>query len=608
MKKFNFNKEYLIIIVLMLIYAIISFSNLGSLKAPKTYYKFDNLNDEAVIVLDESTNISKIRYYTAYDMGEFTINASDDGINYKTVTIMRTNSVFSWEETLLNTTTKYLKIVADNDRQVLGDIQIYDENDNKVSSVSTDKKYTSLIDELDTVPETIGYMNSTYFDEIYFARSAYEYVHNLSNYEWTHPPVGKLIISVPVLLFGFNPFVYRLMNNIAGLLMIPVMYFLAKKLFKDKKSAFLAAILMTFDNFHLAQSRMATVDSILVLFSLLSVLFMLNAFDKGISMKKQTKYLILSALFIGLAIATKWTGLYIGLGLAIVFLVCTYNQHKDSIKKLFKITKANLLIIINTLITIPISLYYFILIFDQIIAKRVIIIYFLVYFLLSIIYIIKTITKDKKLLNLFITCLVSFSTIPILIYVASYVLFPNVGNYDGTILGIINQIKVMYNYHAYLDATHPFSSDWYTWPIMYRPVWYYSGGIDDLRSTIVGIGNPAIWWFGIIATLALIHSFIKTRNNVDLFILIFILSTYVPYIFIGRIMFMYHFYIVLPFIMLAITSFFDKLNRKDKSNIWSISYIALVIAVFIIFYPVTTGKLISSSYVESLKWLSSWIF
>ena len=605
MKKIN--KEYLIVIVLMLIYSVISFSNLGSLKAPKTYFEF-KADNEAIINLSDKHKISKIRCYTGNNFGEFTIMQSLDGKTYEDLVDMKTNSVFSWEDTNLNATTKYLKIIPKYPNQVLGDIQIYDEYNQKITTMSGNKESSVLVDELSTVPDEISYLNSTYFDEIYFARSAYEYVHNISNYEWTHPPMGKLIIAIPTLLFGFSPLTYRIMNNLAGLLMIPVMYMLAKRLFKNEKSAFLAAILITFDNFHLAQSRLATVDSILVLFSLLSILFMLFSFDKNNSPKKQIKYLLLSGLFIGLAIATKWTGLYVGLGLAIIFFINLYNQNKKELKNIFKLNSLNLLIFINTLITIPVSIYYLMLLFSRNTAKTFITIYFAIFIIALIAYIYKHLLKEKYLFRLSIVCIISFIILPISIYILSYLIFPNVGNYDGSLTGVINQIKVMYNYHANLEATHPFTSKWYEWPIMYKPVWYYSGGANTIKSTIVGIGNPIIWWSSIPAILYSFYSLIKKHDKNDLFIIIFFLATYIPYVFVGRIMFMYHYYIVLPFAMLAIVSSFNKIAKKDKDNIFCSSYIAIVIAIFIIFYPVTTGKQVSNEYVEALKWLNSWVF
>ena len=45
------------------------------------------------------------------------------------------------------------------------------------------------------------------------------------------------------------PFYYRFMGNIAGILMIPIMYLLGKELFKKRKYAIASSLLMLLDNF-----------------------------------------------------------------------------------------------------------------------------------------------------------------------------------------------------------------------------------------------------------------------------------------------------------------------------------------------------------------------
>jgi hypothetical protein len=51
------------------------------------------------------------------------------------------------------------------------------------------------------------------------------------------------------------------------------------------------------------------------------------------------------------------------------------------------------------------------------------------------------------------------------------------------------------NYEAAVaDATHPYSSKWWTWPLLLRPVWYYWKDPGPITGTVVGIwgsGNPA---------------------------------------------------------------------------------------------------------------------
>ena len=547
--------DWIIIGVFVLFYAIISFNNLGTLENPQTFYKFTNAGDEAGIELENNIEqISKIRVYSGNETGSYDIFTSNDGENYDFLTTIEQTMAFSWSDFTLDKSFKYLKLVSKDFDTSIGEIQLYDQYGEKVSVVASDDQSEVLLDEKNTVPATISYLNSAYFDEIYFARSAYEYIQGIPTNEWVHPPLGKLIMTIPILLFGMNTFAYRFMGNIAGILMIPVIYALAKNLFKNRKWAILAGILMTFDCFHFAQTRMGTVDSFLVLFIMLSALFMYKyiVMDKNDKLNKKLLNLFLSGLFIGCSIATKWTGLYAGLALAIIFFGNMIYQNWKKPK-------------------------------DE---------------------------KDPDLIKVLLACVVFFVVIPLIIYVLSYLLFPTIyPNKVEGISGLIEQTKNMYEYHSKLTATHDFSSAWYTWPIMYKPVWYYvsyPGG--DIVSTIVGIGNPAIWWFGVVAALFTLVMSILKRKREYLFPTVFILCSWLPYLFIGRCMFMYHYFPTLPFIMLAIVALVRFITQKIRSNSFYLGYVILVVVLFILFYPVISGMLTSADYVNSLKWLKSWIF
>ena len=65
----------------------------------------------------------------------------------------------------------------------------------------------------------------------------------------------------------------------------------------------------------------------------------------------------------------------------------------------------------------------------------------------------------------------------------------------------------MYNYHRNLKATHGYSSPWWQWPLLIRPIWMYQGqGLPEGKiASISSMGNPAIWWPG---TLSLIACFL----------------------------------------------------------------------------------------------------
>lgn len=437
--------DWIIVTIIVIAYSILSFINLGSMKNPQTFRKFKQQWDTATLEINgDAKFISKIRHFSGEEVGEnYQVYGSIDGQNYENITAFADTYVFKWEDTPINKKLKYLRISSIGTKHsysYIGEVQFYDENGNKVSATAANADDKLLVDEPKTVPDTISYLNSVYFDEVYFPRTAYDYANNMTAYENVHPPLGKLIQMIPIITFGMTPFAYRLMGNIAGILMVLVMYVFGKSMFKRSKYAILAAILMAFDNFHFAQTRMGTVDSFLALFVLLSGFFMFKyiMLKPDDDMKEKIKNLFWSGLFFGLSVCVKWTGMYAGLGLCIMFF---YKMISEIVK-----------------------------------AKKF----------------------DKKYIKIMLWCVLFFIIIPATIYVLSYFLFPNVAPY-GSVSNfneLVRQTKMIYDYHSKLNAEHPYTSKWYTWPLTLKPVWLYVdlALTDGTWSTIVGLGNPAIWW------------------------------------------------------------------------------------------------------------------
>jgi len=73
-------------------------------------------------------------------------------------------------------------------------------------------------------------------------------------------------------------------------------------------------------------------------------------------------------------------------------------------------------------------------------------------------------------------------------------------------------------------------------------------------------------------------------------------------------MFLYHYFPVLPFIILTITNFFKDLENKIKVDFIIMSYLVFVVIFFIIYYPIVSGTPISNNRIENLKLFSSWYF
>jgi len=116
-----------------------------------------------------------------------------------------------------------------------------------------------------------------YFDEIYYPRAGEEYLSHKPIFEYTHPPLTKLIITLSMMMFGGlhglgnTGYGWRFLNIVIGALMVYVLYVFAKRLMRSTLFASAAALMLTFDGFHFVQSRIATPEITVAFFSLLTI-------------------------------------------------------------------------------------------------------------------------------------------------------------------------------------------------------------------------------------------------------------------------------------------------------------------------------------------------
>ncbi len=115
------------------------------------------------------------------------------------------------------------------------------------------------------------------FDEIYYARAGEEYLTHKEIFEFTHPPLTKLWITLSMILFGGmhgggdTSAGWRFLNLVMGALMVLVLYCFAKRLLGSTFFATVAAGLLLFDGFHYVQSRIATPEITVAFFALLTL-------------------------------------------------------------------------------------------------------------------------------------------------------------------------------------------------------------------------------------------------------------------------------------------------------------------------------------------------
>ncbi len=435
-----------------------------------------------------------------------------------------------------------------------------------------------------------GHPNETVFDEVHFGKfvSAY-YTHEY--YFDIHPPGGKLIIAGFAKLFNFSPeysfasigqpfpdnkyLFLRFLPNLAGALLPIVIFLLACELGIKRNVSLLAGILVALDNAILTQSRYILLDPFLLLFGFTSLWLYFKYKNKGGRLN-----LLLMALFAGLAISIKWTGLSF---LAVIGLLELGHVLRhlgwNKIWKLFVFFFA-----------IPLAVYFSI---------------FLIHFSI----LTKSGDGDAFMTPAFQKSLQgsSYSQTDTIKQLSAFGKF-------------IELNKAMYTTNKSLTATHPYGSQWYTWPFMARPIYYWNNAnmTNGHTERIYLIGNPVVWYASTVALLYLIINvigdlIIKKRkalseNKVPLILIGAYTINLLPFIGIGRVMFLYHYLTAYIFAILMLTYLINKLEFKNekRSSIFIVTAVIIAGIFFVYFSPLSYGLDISQQSFLNHIWVPSW--
>lgn len=567
--------DAVLVAAITLIYSCFALYDLGDKKAPATTY---DMQQNESIVLDFGANHypAVLSYYIApWHDRSFTLegkaNADDDWQSLGEITL---ESVFTWQDISLTNPFRYLRLTLNSYQASLLDFTFSDASGKALLPLNA-SEYTALFDENELHPADSTFRNSMYFDEIYHGRTAYEFINGLQTYENTHPPLGKIFIALGVALFGMNPFGWRIVGTLFGIAMLPFIYLFGKRMTHNTPAAALACSLFAFDFMHFAQTRIATIDVYITFFVIVMYYFMYQYCNMSFydtPFKRTLWPLGACGIAFGLGFACKWSGAYAGAGLAILFFVTLlrrYREYRYALNRPLGNTNG--------------------LSHADIIAKFV--------------------PYTRKTIGF---CIIFFVAIPFVIYLLSYLPFVD---YDAT--GLMDKMlrnqTTMLSYHGQLNATHPYSSSWQEWPFIVRPIWYYSNIVSStLREGISSFGNPLVWWMGIPAFLYTLYLSVREKDNKTArFLVIGYLAQYLPWVFITRLTFIYHYFPSVPFVVYMIVYCLMQLKKKVSHKTFPalvITYGILVFGLFLLFYPVLSGQPVESDFVTKyLRWFDGWV-
>jgi dolichyl-phosphate-mannose-protein mannosyltransferase len=417
-----------------------------------------------------------------------------------------------------------------------------------------------------------------------------------------HPPLGKWIIALGEYLFGATPFGWRFMVAVLGTLSILMVARIVRRLTRSDLVGTIAGLLLAVEGMHLVMSRTGLLDLILMFWVVAA--FGLLLIDRDRTRRRLADLVTrdglaavatdwgprlglrpwrwAAALALGLACSVKWSALWFVAFFMIMALVWDVSARRAiGVRMPWRAT----------------------LVRDAIPAALI--------------------------------------TIPIIltVYLASWTgWFLTDTGYarqwaDGSAPSIIpSALRSLWHYHAEawrfhigLNSTHPYGSNALSWPFQARPTSFYyesikdgSGGCptDNCSSAVTALGNPIIWWFGILAVLHQAWRWLGRRDWRSGAVLVGILAGWLPWLlYLDRTIFTFYTVVISPFLVMAVAMTLGTIigpadaparRRRDGAVAATVLVLAMVIAGWW-FYPVWTAEVIPYEAWRMRMWFSSWV-
>lgn len=485
----------------------------------------------------------------------------------------------------------------------------------------------------------LGRFNTLVFDEVYYAKFAYNYLSGTPFFDG-HPPLSKYLIAIAMGLGSqvptpqtamngltgglFAPWTYRWLNALTGSFIPLVILGIAYQLTYRRRYALIAGGFASLDGLFLVESRYALNNVYLVIFGLLGLWFLLLALNSAQS-PRRSGWLVLSGISFGASASIKWNGLWFLFGAYGLWIAAQGIQW-------FQVSRTGS----STAIKQE---------FSQL-----------------------EVPKDgrysplQKLYRLWWWQVgVYWGIIPALTYILDWIPHLKLNAKQGFWPDFWALQTEILQYHERVGNgpnIHPYCANWYSWLFMWRPVAYFykvTGKGDPLPTEVTlppttaekviydvhAMGNPFLWWFSTIAMFTVLAvlgwlGFQAISNRVAalrrraaltptqpvqpfpfnpserwlmLFLAINYLANLLPWVKVPRCTFLYHYMGASVFATMAIAWLVDRWlsSRQSYLRQMGVAVIALVAIAFLFWLPIYLGLPLSPEGFKLRMWLPSWV-
>lgn len=386
----------------------------------------------------------------------------------------------------------------------------------------------------------IQHPNTENFDEGHYVPAARMLLAHGGDPNWFHPPLAKYLIAAGIELAGDEPLGWRLMATLAGAFTLAGMYVWALALFRDHPLALWVALVTLVNHLLYVQARIAMLDTFMAAFLVWAIAAFCMAWNEEISGTSAGLWLSVSGVMFGLAMASKWAAVPAWLfAVALVALVRLLQaRQKEG----------------------PGGDFWY--------SRRL----------------WRSVGDPGLALRLVL--------LPLAVYFACFLPMLAQPGEHASLVGIFQQQTAMAGKLASVKARHYYASQWYTWPLTLRPIWYSfkrEGANGEWVRAVLLMGNPLIMWGGLVALLLAAWEWLRSGSRAAFLIVGWYCALYLSWALLPRkISFYFYYYPAALTLGLALGFVAQRYDRPKLFGVrwgrWS--FLALATAVFLVFLPV----------------------
>lgn len=429
----------------------------------------------------------------------------------------------------------------------------------------------------------LGRFNVFVFDEVYYAKFANNYLTHTPFFN-SHPPLSQYLIAIGIWIGDRLPigqdttntltgslhstFSYRWINALFGSCIPLLVAGLAYQLTLRVSYGFLAALLISLDGLFLVDSRYALNNIFLIFFGLLGQLLVLLANRTN---EWYSRLITVGAgISFGASVACKWNGLSFLLSIYIFIIIAKVWKSIESDRQSSTITNS---------------------LFDRL--------------------------ANIHLIEIIVSLVITPTIVYSLLWIPHLIQNPTPN--------FIDVQWSIFNYHQEVGNStgiHPYCSNWYTWPLLMRPLaYYFTEYKPNYYYDVHAMGNPLLWWLALAAIFGSIWLIIKNTILtsiqvlninyilVPLFIVINYAANLLPWIKVTRCLFIYHYMGAVLFAIMGLAWLVD-LGLRSSSKLWQAAGLTTIFSVagtFVFWLPIYLGLSIERSDLHYRLW-DFWIF